>query len=150
MGETIGAFIDLMHALFMVAWVLGLPLLFWHRFPWATRGYALYAIGFVVVNQLSHALLGECFLTALARYAWEHAPGSGGSAPVSDEWFTVRFAEAIFHLTPSHRGIKLVSEALIFLTAIGVAFRALVEHRARTDRAEGLALADYSSPRTRP
>ena len=130
MGQALGAFIDLVHALLMLAWVIGLPLLFWHRFPRATRAYAFYAIGFVVLNQGSHALLGECFLTTLALRA-KHAPGSGGAAPVADEWFTVRFAEAIFHLTPSHRGIKLVSEALIFLTAIGVAFRALVEHRAR-------------------
>jgi hypothetical protein len=106
----------------MAAWVLGLPLLFWHRWRRWTRAYALYAIGFVVVNQLSHALLGECVLTTLARACWRSAPGGGGSA-ASDEWFTVRIAQAVFRLTPSHRTIKLASEALILLTAAGVGFR---------------------------
>jgi hypothetical protein len=131
MGPILGASIDLIHALLMAAWVLGLPLLFWHRFPRVTTAYAVYAVGFVVANQLSHALLGECFLTTLARAAWEHAPGAGGRAPASDAWFTVRLAKAIFHLTPSHRGIKLVSEALILVTAVGVAFRSVVVHRSR-------------------
>jgi hypothetical protein len=120
MWRALGASIDLVHALLMAAWVLGLPLLFWHRWPRLTRTYSLYAIAFVVVSQVSQALLGECFFTTLARAGFQCASRSGDSAPVSEEWFTVRLAEAIFRLTPSHRSIKLISEALIVMTAIGV------------------------------
>lgn len=131
MGSVLGATVDLLHALFMAAWVLGLPLLFWHRFPRLTRAYAFYAIGFVALNQLSDLVLDECFLTTLARMAWQWTPAtSGGGLAAPDEWFTVRFAQAIFHLTPSHRGVKLASEALILTTAIGVAYRAIVTRRA--------------------
>lgn len=119
MWTALAASIDLAHALLMAAWVLGLPLLFWHRWPRATRAYAAFAVVFVVVNLGSRALLGECFLTTLARACAQRAALSGGG-PVSQEWFTVRIAEAVFRMTPSHRGIKVVSEALILLTALGV------------------------------
>lgn len=134
MGPVLGACIDIVHALLMAGWVLGLPLLFWHRWPRLTRAYAFYAIGFIVANQLSHVLLGECFLTSLARACWQHGSGSAGSSPAYEEWFTVRISEAVFRLTPSHRTIKLVSEALILLTATGVAFRGIVARRHRRSR----------------
>jgi hypothetical protein len=123
------------HAVLMALWVLGLPLLFWRRWPAATRAFAVYAVAFVIVNLASRALLGECFLTTLARTLWHHAAhGSSGSrAPVPDEWFTVRAAQAIFRLTPSHQLIKRLSEILIFATAVGVLFarRKPSERRAR-------------------
>lgn len=118
MFAVLGSAVDLLHALLMVAWVAGLPLLFWHRFPRATRWYATYAIVFIVLNLGSRFLLGECFLTTLARLAWEHGGAPPRTAP--GEWFTVRLSMMIFHLTPSHRSIKLVSEALIFVTAVGM------------------------------
>src|SRR2546421_10813670 len=102
MWSMLGASLDLLHALLMAAWVLGLPLLFWRRPPGAARAYGVYAIGFIVVSQGSHAALGECFLTAVARACWRHASLLGGSAQVSNEWFTVRLSQAIFRLTPSH------------------------------------------------
>lgn len=136
MGAVLGAGIDLVHALLMAAWVLGIPLLFWHRWPWLTRAYAFYAIAFIVANQLSQALLGECFLTTIARACWRSS--TGPRAPVEpDEWFTVRLAEAIFRLTPSHRSIKVVSEGLILLTAIGMGFRGLAGHRQRRSTGAG-------------
>jgi len=120
MWSALAAAIDVAHALLMAAWVVGLPLLFWHRWPRATRAYALFAIAFVVINQASRMWLGECFLTTVARACWNQAAKSGASVSVSEEWFTVRLAEAIFSLTPTHRSIKIVSEALILATAIGV------------------------------
>jgi hypothetical protein len=132
MAAILGAAIDFLHALLMAAWVIGLPLLFWHRWPRLTRAYAVYAIGFVAVNQLSEAILGECFLTTLARAAWESTP-LASPPPLSREWFTVRMAEAIFRLTPSHDAIKLVLEALILLTAVGVAYRGWRSTRSRTE-----------------
>jgi hypothetical protein len=128
MGAFLGASIDLIHALLMAAWILGLPLLFWHSWPRLTRAYAFYAIAFVVANQVSFALLGECFLTTLARAGWRSASGSAGPGDTND-WFTVRVAETIFHLTPSHRSIKLVSEALILATAVGILLRSTFDRR---------------------
>ena len=120
MFAMLGSAVDLLHALLMVGWVAGLPLLFWHRFPRATRWYAIYAIVFVVLNLASRYFLGECFLTTLARYLWEHGGAPPRTAP--GEWFTVRLAMMVFHLTPSHRSIKLLSELLILVTAVGMLF----------------------------
>ena len=128
MGAVLGATIDFIHASLMAAWVIGIPLLFWHRWPRITQIYAIYAIGFIAINQLSDVILGECFLTTLAGLAWEKA-SLAASPSLSREWFTVRIAQAIFQLTPSHRAIKLLSEGLILLTAVGVAYRGFVRHR---------------------
>jgi hypothetical protein len=118
MFPLLASLVDLLHALFMVAWVVGLPLLFWRRFPRATRWYAIYAIVFIVLNQASRVVLGECFLTTIARYFWEHGSGPPPVAP--GEWFTVRVAMAVFRMTPSHRAIKILSEILIFVSAVGM------------------------------
>lgn len=118
----LGATIDLLHATLMALWVLGLPLLFVRRWPRLAAGYAVYAIVFIVANQVSFLLLGECFLTTLARACWRRA----GTSP-SAEWFSVRLAEAVFGLTPSHLVVRRLSEALILLTALGVLLRAVRE-----------------------
>ena len=128
MGALLGSSIDLVHALLMAAWILGLPLLFWRSWPRLTRAYAIYAIVFIVANRVSFALLGECFLTTLARACWRSASGIARSGE-SNEWFTVRIAETIFHLTPSRRSIKLVSEMLILVTAVGIALRSALDRR---------------------
>lgn len=116
MPQAFAVATDFVHAMLMAAWIGGLPLLFWHRWPGATRIYAVYAVGFVVVSQLSQWLLGECFLTNIALSFWRQVPSS---APVSTEWFTVRVAQAIFHLAPSHRAIVWASEPIIVATAAG-------------------------------
>lgn len=115
--SVLGTTVDLIHALSMVAWALGLPLLFWHRWPRLTRAYAMYAIAFVIVSQGSRLWLGECFLTTIARAFWEH-PGTPSS--VGHDWFTVRVAQAVFGASPSHRWIAIASELLAVLTAAGV------------------------------
>jgi hypothetical protein len=120
MWSALGATVDVAHAVFMAAWVLGLPLLFCHQRPRLRRAYALYAIVFIGLNLASRAALGECFLTSVARACWERAVDAGSGAPVSQEWFSVRLAEAVFQMTPTHDGIKMGSEALILVTAIGV------------------------------
>ena len=112
--------VDVLHALLMVLWVGGLPLLFWHRWPRLTTWYGSFAIAFIVLNQVSRFFLGECFLTTIARAFWERA---WFTRPAHvDEWFTVRFATVVFHMTPTHRSIALVSEALIFVTALGALY----------------------------
>jgi hypothetical protein len=116
MWTELGAAIDAAHALLMAAWILGLPLLFWHRWPRLSTAYGVYAVLFVIVTRASHYVLGECFLTNLSRKFWN----AGGAGRETDEWFTVRFSRLIFGLTPSHRVIALASEALVLVTAIGV------------------------------
>jgi hypothetical protein len=120
MWSALAAGVDVAHALFMAAWVLGLPLLFLRRWTRLTRGFAVYAILFITLNLASRALFGGCFLTVLAQACWDHASREAGRAQLSHEWFSVRLAEAVFRLTPSHRAVKLASEGLILLTAIGV------------------------------
>lgn len=114
----LGAAVDLVHALAMAAWALGLPLLLWHRWPRLTRAYCYYSIFFVAVLLVSQAALGECVLTTLSRAFWQRAQPEGAQA--SGEWFTVRLAQAIFDLTPSHLAVKRASEVLSALTAVGV------------------------------
>ena len=102
----------------LAVWVAGLPLLFLHKFPRATRFYAIYAVTFIVLNQASRFLLHECFLTTISCWLWEHGGAPPGSVP--GEWFTVRIARAVFQLAPSHRSITIASEALIFVSAVGM------------------------------
>jgi hypothetical protein len=118
MFPVIASFVDLLHALLMVAWVADLPLLFWRRRPRWTRWYAIYAIVFIILNQASRALLGECFLTTFSRFLWEQGGAPPGSAP--GEWLTVRIAMAVFHMAPSHRAITILGEILIFVSAVGM------------------------------
>ncbi len=117
MVALLASAVDAMHALLMVLWVVGMPLLFWHRWPRVTRVYGVFAIGFIIVNVLSQWLLNECVLTTLARFLWQHS--SGAPAAHVDEWFTVRFSELVFHMTPSHASVKVATEILIFVSAVG-------------------------------
>jgi hypothetical protein len=130
MWTELGAAIDAIHALAMTVWLLGLPLLFWRRWPRVSTAYGVYAVLFVVVTRVSHYALGECFLTRLSRLFWSAGP----AGRETDEWFTVRFARLIFGLTPSHRLIALASEALILVTAIGVLVSLHGLRRAHDDR----------------
>ena len=119
MWQALAVGTDLLHAMLMAAWIAGLPLLFWHRWPRLSRYYAAYAIVFVVVSQVSQWVLGECFLTPISLSFWKRVPSS---APASKDWFTVRLAQAIFHMAPSHRSIARASEALIVATAVGTLY----------------------------
>ena len=141
MWQLLGSMVDVVHALLMTGWILGLPLLFVRRWPRLTQAYGVYAIAFIVTSQLSQAALGECFLTTISRDLWQRSPAS---LPSSNEWFTVRLAKWVFDMTPSHRAVVVLSELLIFLTAVGALFavrasasplHALPRHpRARAER----------------
>lgn len=119
MWQVLGSSIDFVHALLMVAWIAGLPLLFFRRHPRLTRAYGIYAIAFIVISQISQLLLGECFLTTLARFFWEH-PSAGSMPEANHDWFTVRLAKAVFDMSPTKRSVVIASEALILVTAAGV------------------------------
>ena len=116
----LAAWVDAVHALSMVAWVLGMPLLFWHRWPRLTRAYAIYAVSFAIVSEGTQAWLGECFLTSISRWFWLHQDGATRTLP--NEWFTVRLAHAVFGFIPSHHVIADISKALIVLMGVGVLF----------------------------
>jgi hypothetical protein len=122
MWQVLGSSVDVVHALLMAAWVGGMPLLFWHRWPRMTRAYAAFAIGFVIVSQGSRMALGECFLTTIARWLWEHPSATGLAQHASSEWFSVRLAAAVFRMSPSHRSIVITSETLMLVTAMGTLF----------------------------
>lgn len=105
---------DVLHALLMASWIIGLPLLFWHRYPKLSLAYCIYCISFIIVNQVSHYTLGCCVFTTIADWFY-HRAGS----PMNGEWFVVRASQFVFGLAPSHRGIKMATEAVIVTAAIG-------------------------------
>jgi hypothetical protein len=106
--------IDLMHGLVMVVWGLGLPLLVWHRYPRLSHGYVWFAMTFVMLTVVSHAALGECFLTSASRELWHAAGGGRESVP-----FTVLFVNAVAGVRPTTRTAVLLWEAAVFVTSIG-------------------------------
>jgi hypothetical protein len=46
--------VDLAHALSMLVWGLGLPVLAWHHVPRLSRAYTWFAIAFVLISVVSH------------------------------------------------------------------------------------------------
>ena len=77
----LAASVDFAHASFILAWGLGLPLLFWHRWPRLSRAYVWFAIGFVGTSVLSQLAIGECVLTTLARWFWTLSGGYRDDVP---------------------------------------------------------------------
>lgn len=136
MGPHLASVVDFLHALAMVVWVGGIPLLFWHRWPRLSRGYVVFCILFIVTMRVSDWLLGECFLTTLSRALWQWGSPDPSAAP--REWFTVRFADFIFGLRPARRSVILASEALLLLCAVGMLVY-LWRARRRPRRARRLA-----------
>lgn len=125
--------IDALHALAMIAWVLGLPLLFWHRYPKWTRAYVVYALAFVVVTRLSHSVLGECVLTTGARDLRNH----GGAALHDHTSFMVRVVNGVAGLRFTEQSAVLVWEWSVFIVSAAVLVHFYLERRRR--RHEGRA-----------
>jgi hypothetical protein len=115
--QMLGTLVDVVHAILMAIWALGLPLLFVRRWPRLSQAYGVYAIVFIVLSQASEWLLDECFLTTIAGYLWGQSENAGSVD--TSEWFTVRLAKWVFDMAPSHRSIVIASEALILVTAVG-------------------------------
>ena len=110
----LAASVDFTHALSMLLWGLGLPLLVWHRFPRLSRAYMWFAAAFVLVSLVSHRVLGECVLTWVARQLWLAGGGYREGIP-----FVALLANRVAGLRPSNRQVVLVWEVAIFLTSIG-------------------------------
>ena len=111
--------VDTVHAALMVAYFVGIPLLFFHRWPRVSRVYAVYAVAFVIFSQGPKLLWGHCFLTPLASELWRRS----GTSIVATEWFTVRLSNFVFHSAPSHRIISWIGDAFVLITAIGAVLR---------------------------
>lgn len=105
---------DVFHALLMVVWVVGIPLLFWRRYPRLSVAYCIFSALFIIVNQVSHYTLGRCVFTVIADWFYAHA-----GQPSSNEWFAVRISKMVFGCIPTHRGIKVVTQILIAIGAVG-------------------------------
>jgi len=74
---------------------------------------------FVVVSQVSHWVLGECFLTTLSLWLWEGVRAAGNEP---DVLFTVRIVNFVAGIRPSERAAVLVWESAIVLGALGMLF----------------------------
>jgi len=105
---------DLTHIAAMLIWAVGLPLLLWHRWPRLSYAYTVYAIVFILLSQLSHFTLGECFLTTLSRRLW----ASAGEQVVGT--FTVRLVNVVAGVRPSDESAVLLWEAGILVTSVAV------------------------------
>lgn len=112
--ELLAAGVEAVHAFSMVLWGIGLPLLFWHRFPRLSEVYMLYAVAFVGVSVASHFFSGECVLTTLARWLWQQAGGYRDDLP-----FTTRLANTVAGLSPTKREVVLLWEAAVLITSAG-------------------------------
>jgi len=103
---------DLVHVLAMVLWGLGLPLLIWHRFERLSRAYMWFSIAFVAISVVSHQLLGECFLTTLARGLWEASGGFRERVP-----FTVLVVNRVAGFHPKDRDVVLLWEIAVLISS---------------------------------
>ena len=106
--------VDLAHALSMLLWGLGLPLLAWHRFPQLSRGYMWFAIAFVLISMTSHYVLGECVLTTVARRLWHASGRARDGAP-----FMTLLVNSIAGIRPSNRSIVHTWELAVLATSVG-------------------------------
>jgi hypothetical protein len=109
--------VDLAHAVLMLAWGLGLPLLFWHRWPKLSRAYGWYAVAFIGASVLSQVAIGECVLTTLARRLWTLGGGYRDDVP-----FVVTLVNAVAGIRPSTRAAVLAWQLGIAISALGVAW----------------------------
>lgn len=114
MYRLLAASVETLHALSMLLWALGLPLLVWHRFRRLSVAYMFFSAAFVAISVVSHLLLGECLLTIAARNLWLLGGGYRDGVP-----FTAQLANAIAGIHPTQREVVLVWEAAVVVTSLG-------------------------------
>ncbi len=138
MGPHLAALVDFAHALAMVLWVALLPLLFLRRWAGARRWYARYALAFIVLSKGSQLVLGACFLTRLSTLLWHSGQVLPGEEP--ETWFTVRFAETVFHMRPSEDAIVIAWDVALAASCVGLLVH-LRRERAERRRARAVEAA---------
>ena len=112
--QLLAALTDVVHAGVMLAWGIGMPFLFWHRFARLSRAYMWFSLVFVVATVGSRALLGECFLTTIARELWLAGDGFREQLP-----FTVLLTEWVAGIRPTAREAVLLWEFAVFASSVG-------------------------------
>lgn len=112
--STLAMLVDLTHTATMLVWGLGLPLLFWHRFERLSLLYTWFAVLFVVSTVMSRLVLGECFLTTIARELWLASGGFRERVP-----FTVVLTNTVAGFRPSDRGVVVLWELAVLITSLG-------------------------------
>lgn len=117
MYELLSASVDVLHAVAMLVWGIGLPLLFWHRWPALSRGYMVYSLAFIAASVASQLVLDECFLTTLARDLAERGTNEILRQRTS---FTVRLVEAVAGMRPTERLAVRLWELAVFITCMGM------------------------------
>ena len=114
MYPVLATAVDVAHALSMLVWGLGLPLLVWHRFPRLSRAYMWFAIAFIVVSAVSHYALGECVLTTMARWLWLASGRARDGAP-----FITLLVNDIAGIHPNSRSVVHAWELAVLATSAG-------------------------------
>jgi hypothetical protein len=114
MLQLLAAITDIVHAGVMLVWGLGMPFLFWHRFARLSRAYMWFSLVFVVVTVASRVLIGECFLTTIARELWLAGDGFREQMP-----FTVLLTEWVAGIRPTAREAVLLWEFAVFVSSAG-------------------------------
>lgn len=109
--------VDLIHAVAMIVWAIGLPLLIWHRYPRLSHAYMWYSLTFIIITLVSHWVLGQCFLTVLARVCWNAAGIERAEVP-----FTTLLVNKVAGIRPSSRTSVLIWEFAILISCIGNIF----------------------------
>ncbi len=125
--EILSSSVDVIHAVAMVVWVLGLPLMFWHRWPRASRAYLVYSLTFVVITRVSHEFLGECFLTTLSRDLWN----ASGLSVRGHSSFTVRLVNAVAGIRFTEQSAVVLWEAAVFVCCAGMLWYLAAQRRRR-------------------
>jgi hypothetical protein len=124
---SLAAGVEMLHALAMIVWGLGLPLLFWHRYQRLSRFYTWYALTFVGISVISNLVLGECILTTWAQDLWQAAGGFRERVP-----FVVTLTNMVAGFRPSTRAAVLAWEIAIVLTSVGMLWSWRKASRARS------------------
>ena len=111
--------VELVHVVVIAAWLVSLPLLFWHRWPRLSWWAAAYALVFVAINRLSTWFLGECILTRAARWC-----GGGWD----NEWFSVKLAR-LAGVALAARDIVAIEHLLFLIVFVGAFWTLLWKKR---------------------
>lgn len=138
--HALAAGVEIVHALAMIVWGLGLPLLVWHRYERLVRAYMWFAIAFVTTSVVSNLVFGECFFTTLARHLWTAAGGFRDEVP-----FIVLFTNAVAGIRPSTRAAVLAWEVAIVATSIGTLWCWRKTRRGKLDHVDDSANAPGGS-----
>jgi hypothetical protein len=107
------AIIEFVHSLFIILFMFSVPFLFIRKWKKLRVGAAIYGAIFILVNRLSHYILGECIFTRMARWV-------GGDW--DNEWFSVKFARTVFGFIPSNRHVSYVEQILLLMVCLAILY----------------------------